>query len=54
MSGALLGARLHFGGEFYKRLWEMEDSFPAEVGSGYGAALIVYASFFVEDHDVSE
>ena len=52
MSGALLGARLHVGGEFYKRLWEVEDSFPGEVG--YGAILIVCASFFVEENDVSD
>ena len=40
MGDALQGARLHFGGEFYKRFWEMEDSFRGEVGSGYGATLI--------------
>jgi hypothetical protein len=25
MGGALQGARLHVGEEFYKRLWEVED-----------------------------
>lgn len=48
ISGALLEARLHFGGEFYKRLWEMENKFRGEVGSGYGAILIVCASLVEE------